>query len=174
LIVAIDTSVLLLMFDPKARVPKDPATGQPLERAAERVNLLVSTMVASRAKILIPTPVLSELLVGSGPSFQSFIDRINQNAAFRVAPFDQRAAIEAALAHRDALSRGGFRVDSGAVDTSKSKIKFDRQIVAIAKVEGCSTVYSDDEDVVGMAIRCGMTAVRTADLDLPEQGSFDI
>ena len=84
-------------------------------------------------------------------------------------PFDQKAAIEAAIATRDALNRGGLRVDATNPDVTKTKIKFDRQIVAIAKAEGAHSVYSDDDDVHSYAQRAGLKVFRTADLDLPPE-----
>ena len=102
---------------------------------------------------------------------------VNTQSVFRIAAFDQKAAIEAALAHRDALKRGGFRIDTKRPDATKTKIKFDRQIVAIAKAEGAEAVYSDDADVIGYAEKSKLKAYRTADLDLPPEdpqpGLFD-
>ena len=88
---------------------------------------------------------------------------------FRIAVFDQKAAIEAALAMRDALERGGIRVDAANPRETRTNVTFDRQIVAIAKAEGAHTVYSDDADVVTYTRMATMTALRTADLDLPPE-----
>ncbi len=98
-----------------------------------------------------------------------YLEVLNGQAAFRIAPFDQKAAIEAALAMSDANRRGGFRVDAANPDTSRTKIKFDRQIVAIAKAEGAKAVYSDDVDVHSYAKLAGLDAYRTVDLDLPPE-----
>ena len=78
-------------------------------------------------------------------------------------------AIEAALAIRDALDRGGLRVNAAKPDDTKTKIKFDRQIVAIAKAEGAHTVYTDDESMAKYAERAKLQGIRTADLDLPPE-----
>ena len=69
----------------------------------------------------------------------------------------------------EALKSGGLRANATSADISKSKIKFDRQIVAIAKAEGAHTVYSDDKDVHSYASRAGLKAYRTVDLDLPPE-----
>lgn len=167
--VVFDSSVLLLVLDPKAKPPNDPATGQPLEKAAERIEYLIENLSADKEKIVIPTPVLSEVLVHAGDAMQPYLDVMNGQAAFRIAPFDQKAAIEAALALSDAIKRGGHRVDAANPDATKTKIKFDRQIVAIAKAEGARAVYSDDADVHSYAKHVGLDACRTADLDLPPE-----
>ena len=167
--VVFDASVLLLVLAPNARPPLDPKTKAPVERAARRIEHLIDTLDRNREKIVIPTPVLSEVLVHSGEAMQAYLASLNGKAVFRIAPFDQKAAIEAALAHRDALIRGGHRIDAADPDASRTKIKFDRQIVAIAKAEGARAVYSDDNDVIAYAKRAGLEACRTADLDLPPE-----
>jgi len=167
--VVFDSSVLLLVLDPNAKPPTDPATGQPLDKSADRIEYLISNLTADKEKIVIPTPVLSEVLVHAGDAMQQYLDILNGQAAFRIAPFDQKAAIEAALSMSDAIKRGGHRVDAANPDATKTKIKFDRQIVAIAKAEDAQAVYSDDADVHRYAKSLGLVAYRTADLDLPPE-----
>tara|TARA_R110000751_G_scaffold272764_1_gene373020 strand:+ start:45475 stop:46008 length:534 start_codon:yes stop_codon:yes gene_type:complete len=165
----LDSSILLLVLDPNAKAPLDPATGEPLEKAAERIEYLIENLTADKERILIPTPVLSEVLVYAGDALQQYLEILNGQSAFRIAAFDQKAAIEAALAMRDAIERGGHRIDSANPDATKTKIKFDRQIVAIAKAEGAHTVYSDDDDVHNYATRAGLQAYRTTELNLPPE-----
>ena len=165
--VVLDTSVLLLLLDPNAKPPNDPSTGAPLGQAAARIEHLIDTLTTANEKIVIPTPVFSELLVLAGDAAPKYVQRLNGTSAFRIAPFDQKAAIEAAIMHRDALRRGSTRIDAAKPDTTRTKIKFDRQIVAIAKTEGARIVYSDDEDVISYAKKAGLDALRTADLDRP-------
>ena len=50
---------------------------------------------------------------------------------------------------------------------TKTKIKFDRLIVAIAKAQGAGTIYSDDEEIHKLAGQTGLIARRTSDLPLP-------
>ncbi len=167
--VVFDSSVLLLVLDPNAKPPSDPGTGGAVEKAVERIEYLIENLTGDKEKIVIPTPVLSEVLVHAGDALQPYLDTLNHQAAFRIAPFDQKAAIEAALAMSDAIRRGGHRIDAANPDATKTKIKFDRQIVAIAKAEGAHTVYSDDDDVHNYAKRAGLSAYRTAELDLPPE-----
>lgn len=167
--VVFDTSVLLLVLDPTAKPPLDPDTGQSVAHACNRIEYLIDRLNNDQQKIVIPTPVLSEVLVYAGEAMQKYLQTLNEQSVFRIAPFDQKAAIEAALAHRDALKRGGLRADSANPDATRTKIKFDRQIVAIAKAEGAEAVYSDDDDIISYAKRSGLRAYRTADLDLPPE-----
>lgn len=175
--VVIDSSVLLLVLDPHAKAPEDPATGKVVESAAERIEYLIENLSADEEQIVIPTPVLSEVLVHAGSAMQAYLETLNSQGAFRIAPFDQKAAVEAALAMRDAIQRGGHRVDAASPDATKTKIKFDRQIVAIAKAEGAHTIYSDDNDVHNYAKRAGLKVFRTSELERPPedpQGKFEL
>ena len=105
--VAVDTSVLLLFLNPHAKAPVDPSTGEPVERAGERIEYLIATLEAAGEHLLVPTPVLCEVLVYAGTAMGSYINYFNDRAVFRIAPFCVRAAIEAADAKAQALKRGG-------------------------------------------------------------------
>ncbi len=119
--VVFDSSVLLLVLDPDAKAPTDPATGQFVDKATERIDYLIETLNADGEKIIIPTPVLSEVLVHAGAALQPYLETLNGQAAFRIVPFDQKAAIEAALAMSDAIRRGGHRIDAANPDATKTK-----------------------------------------------------
>jgi len=88
--VVLDSSVLLLVLDPNAKPPNDPATGRPLNEAAERIEYLIENLAAAKEKILIPTPVLSEVLVHAGDAMQPYLDTLNEQSVFRIVPFDQK------------------------------------------------------------------------------------
>ena len=65
-----------------------------------------------------------------------------------------------------ALASGDKR---GGLSATWNKIKFDRQIVAIAKVAGVSAVYTDDENLGKMAETQGIRAITIAELLLPPE-----
>ncbi len=149
--VLFDATVLSLLLHPGAKPPQD-SKGDPIERAPERVDHLVRTLEEKRTKIIVPTPALSELLVLAGPDGAKYLAEINKRSCFKVSDFDQRAAVEAAIQIRNAMKEGDKR--AGIVATW-AKVKFDRQIVAIARVEGVETIYSDDGDVERVRKGCG-------------------
>jgi hypothetical protein len=47
-----------------------------------------------------------------------------------------------------------------------SKVKFDRQIVAIAKVEGAERIYSNDNDIRRFGASDGIEVIMLDDLEL--------
>ena len=66
----------------------------------------------------------------------------------------------------------GKRGDS---DATWAKVNFDRQIVAVAKVNGASVIYSDDIELIKFAKRIGIEAVSSWDLPEPQlqQAAFE-
>lgn len=167
--VVFDASILLFLFDEN--------TPSSVNRARERVEYLIDCLSDSGEKIVIPTPALSECLVYAGPAGADYLAIISKQSCFRVAAFDERAAVEAAARTFEARQRGQRK--GGNPETSKAKIKFDRQIVAIAKVEGATAVYSDDDEVGKYAREADMDAYHLSDLPLPPEDpqtamSFDI
>ena len=158
-----DNTHLCLLFHPTARPPLD-ANKKPVTRCQERIDFLVTRIEEAHKKIVIPTPALAELIVIAGPNYVQYLNEINGRACYKVADFDQRAAIEAALRMADALRAGDKK--SGIL-APHNKIKFDRQIVAIARVENVGTIYSDDDGVKTLAEQCGIAVIRVEDLPLP-------
>lgn len=108
-----------------------------------RHDFLLRTLDKAREKVIIPTPALSEVLIGAGDAAPKYLELISSSSRFKIAPFGERAAVEAAAAHREAIRAGDKKEGS----PSWQKVKFDRQIVAIAKVEGATRIYSNDDDI---------------------------
>lgn len=163
--VAMDATTLLLLFYPDAKPPLDPITGQPLAKCKERVNLLLQDLNEAKIQVLVPTPVLSELLVRAGPDKARILNELNNSYAFKIQPFDEIAAIECAML-TDAYVQSNKKLTE---DETKAKVKYDRQIIAIAKVSGVKTIYSDDRKLGEKAAENGVVAIKTSDLPLPPE-----
>ena len=96
--VVFDASVLMFVFDKH--------TPSSVAHASERVEYLIEKLSEDREKIIIPMPALAECLVYSGPAAPEYLSIIGKQSCFRVASFDERAAVEAALATYQARQRG--------------------------------------------------------------------
>lgn len=164
--VVFDTTVLSLLLRPGARPPLDPATGAPVAYARERLEALVETLQKTRTVVIVPAPVLSELLIKAGDAGPGIMTAMQRSSAFRVASFDTRAAIELAQMTNASLTTPRERRE--AVAATAAKIKFDRQIIAIAKVIGADVIYTDDGELIAFAEANGIKCIRLADLPVPE------
>ena len=161
--VVIDATMLMLLLRSGIPVPAGP-DGLPIEKPKERLELLVEKLQKARTKLIIPTPALSEILVRAGvQASQEIVEHLNKYAVYRIEAFDTKAAIEVAAMTRDARSK------RGGSSSVWAKIKYDRQIVAIAKVCGATEIYSDDNDIVGIAKTVGIKVIGLADLPLPPE-----
>lgn len=175
--VLFDSNFLLLVLQPGVPAPLDPATGTPLSHCEERINYLVRQLSKSRTDVLIPTPVLTEVLCLAGAAKAQYIQQLQQ-APFSVVPFDVRAAIDCAellAAHFGNKTNG--KAKPPGKPGARDKVKFDRQIVAIAKSRQVEAIYSDDEDVVKEAARVGIKVVRSHELErdpATRQGKLDL
>ena len=165
--VVIDATTLLLMLRPGTPVPGGPNGLPPVDRAKERIEYLVQRLDKAKTKIIIPAPALSEVLIRAGADGSvQIIERLQRYAVFSIEPFDTRASIEVAAMSREALAKGNKR---GQSEATWAKVKYDRQIVAIAKVHGATAIHSDDGDIDTLCKRAKITMVRLAELPLPPQ-----
>jgi rRNA-processing protein FCF1 len=164
--VVFDTSVLTLAFDHDARAPIDPATGLPLTRCKERIDYLLQTMSAAKQRVLIPTPVLAEYLVRGGKDKGQRLQEFLSSKSFSIVPFDVKAAVECSIIE-DGDSQS--RAKPLSENESKAKVKFDRQIIAIAKASGAKTIYTGDKNLAARARENKLHVVMTTDLPLPPE-----
>ncbi len=165
--VAFDATFLIPLLFPEALAPIDPATGKRVEFVQQRLDYLVARLESTQTKIIIPTPALSELLVYQGEAGLVYLEKFTRTSPFKVETFDERAALEVALSIHRNLQRTGQKRGKSMV--TWAKVKFDNQIVAIAKVNSCTAIYSDDKDVGTLAARARMDVVRLWELELPPQ-----
>ncbi|MEI8177078.1 hypothetical protein [Aestuariivirga sp.] len=161
--VVIDATILLLMLRPETPIPNKDS----VDRPRERISFLVKQLDKSKTKIIVPTPALSEALVRVGASAsQEIIAHLNRYSVFSIQDFDTRAAIEVAAMTREAQKTGNKR---GSSNASWAKVKFDRQIVAIARVHKASTIYSDDQDIAGLCRGSAISVLSIGELPLPPE-----
>lgn len=164
--VSIDAGFLGLMLYPTAKAPEDPNTQKPTEKAKERIEQLMEDLDAKRERIIIPSPALAEFLVLAGKDAPQYLSEIALRPSFYVQPFDQLAAVE--LAAMELLARGqGHKRSPLPITVPWQKVKFDRQIVAIAKLHRAHTIYSDDGDVRGIAEDVGIKGIPCWELPMP-------
>lgn len=163
--VAVDATTLSVLLNPRAGIPPDPSTGQPVEFGRERILGFIATMEKERRKLIIPTPVTAELLTAIGPTNADFIRIINRKAVFESPPFDEVAAIELAFINRDIFAS----LDQRNKLEPWQKVKVDRQILAIARVANCEKILTDDGSLANRARLCDIEPIGIASLPIPEK-----
>lgn len=143
----------------------DPRTGNVISDLELRAQALVDHVDSQGGSVLIPAPVLAEFLVGIDKSSQqTYINLIKSQSCFEVVAFDEIAAIECAqFPDLKALKQ------MMASDTT-AKVKFDRQILAIAKASGVKEVWTHDKGVYNRCENFGLIAKSLADISpAPQQ-----
>jgi predicted nucleic acid-binding protein len=154
--VVFDANFLIYFLDSKI---KDGVGNNP------RIDYLVETIQKSGERIVVPTPALAELLVKAGKAGPRYLEIVARSKFFRVAEFGERAAVEAAALTREAIAQGDKR---GATPKAEwAKVKFDRQIVAIARVVGANAIYTNDKQLALHAKAIGIEAIGMDDLPEP-------
>lgn len=172
--VVFDAGMLLLLLDPAAGIPIDPATGKSLVGAKGRLDELVRALERFGCVIVVPTPVVAEILVKAGAAGPKYLDILQRSGRSQIADFDLLAAVEAAAITEEALALGDKK---RGIEAPWQKIKTDRQILAIARTKGVEVIYSDDEPLRKQARVLGFTVMASWELALsPEerQGQLDV
>jgi predicted nucleic acid-binding protein len=164
--IVLDTTALSALFIPGVSLCRK-GTTIPIKHAKERLEALIERIIQARDPIIIPTPVLSELLVKIPPEkVTPLLDQLKSSIWFRLEAFDSAAAIELGLRIAGALAAGDKR-EGLPLETPWAKVKFDRQIVAIAIVSGATEIISEDPDVKTIGERWGVKVSSVEDLEIP-------
>lgn len=103
--VLFDSDFLSVLLHERIDKVLDPKTKKPVERIKDKIRHLIDTLDKAREKILIPTPVLSEILCLCGNNANDVLAELMDTYGFEPAPFDVVAAVEAAIAISDARIR---------------------------------------------------------------------
>jgi rRNA-processing protein FCF1 len=165
--VVIDATTLMLLFRSDVPARATDSKGKSIDYVPERVTHLVKTVEGSKSRIVIPTPVLSELLAQASrdPPFLS-----PSASADRVMTASSIAARVSNGSTRNTAARSiSSRMHCVSSAVARTKIKFDRQIVAIAKVVQATAIYTDDQNLASTAKTVGIPSIGLAELPLPPE-----
>ena len=156
-----DANFLVYWLDPEDNRPDSPKTAQRFSEAKSRVSRLVDEFRTKGEPPVVPAPALSEYLILAGKAGEGRIKTMANQQRIKIVPFGERAAIELAALSRRARDSGDKR---SGIDAPWQKVKFDRQIVAIAKVEGEKAIYSEDEGLRKFAEMVGIKPYAVSDI----------
>lgn len=153
-----DTNIIIYLVQP------DAPSGT--ERVAERVVHLVDQLSEMNARIIIPAPVLAELLSFADADEGMIQAELRKIRKLEFGHFDEMTAIELARLERKIKPSG---VSFAELIGVRSKLKFDKLIVATALRYKSPTLYSDDMNVVKIAKRIGLNVKSSNELSLPPE-----
>lgn len=158
-----DCNFISILFNDKARIPKSRAGVPVVPNAQARIDLLVSTLSKDRSKIIIPSPALAEFMLLADDRWPQYLALIRRKAVFEIAGFNDAEAVVLVQA---CLQEGKLRARSPSAETW-AKMKYDRQIVAIAKTHRVQSIYSTDADVHRLAKKADIKCFDLIDLPSP-------
>jgi hypothetical protein len=128
--------------------------------------------VTTKTVIGIPAPAWAEYLCGADLATAGVIQALRRRRVVRILPFDEAAAFELSFIHRGAIQFGNKK---GAANAPWQQIKTDRQILAIARVNQVSVIYTDDEQLAVEAQRLNIRVTSVSDIPLkPQQERLDL
>jgi rRNA-processing protein FCF1 len=159
--IVVDTSVLIFMVDRHAPAPIDRHTGKAVLHCRERIEGLIEGLDEAAAVLIVPTPVLSELLICSDTRQPEVLAALTGKRTVQVASFDQMAAVENAQLRRS-------KINGRKRGETKKEVSFDLQILAIARANQADLVLTDDENLRKRCDRAGVKAMGIAELSLPD------
>ncbi|MGP3790314.1 type II toxin-antitoxin system VapC family toxin [Pseudomonas sp. B392_1p] len=164
--IAIDTNVLVqIMQNEYAKDLCDPETGEVIDNAFQRAQAFIERVETLKGVVVIPAPVVSEYLLGIEHShYQAHLDTLNSVKSIEVLPFDQLAAVECAMLVSNQEMK---QLDP---ESKMAKLKYDRQILAIAVAAGAKEIWTHDKQLFNKAKAVGITAKSLAHIEpKPEQ-----
>lgn len=170
--IVLDTNVLVqvLRGSKPGSILLDPTTGLVVDRLEARAEALIEAIDAKSGLVLIPAPALAEYLIGVDRNhYQQHLDIISGTSCFQIVDFDQIAAIECARMVDDAELK---QLD---LTGTKAKLRFDRQIIAIALANEADEVWTHDAGLFTKAAYCGLNVKSLADIQPnPEQIEIEV
>jgi len=159
-----DAGFLHILFDDRARIPHD-SKGVPIvDRAQDRIDFLVQTMSRRKDKIILPAPALAEFMLLASDRWNDYLTILRRKAVFEIASFDAPEAVE--LVEHWLKNGDSKRLKAGNPETW-AKLKYDRQIAAIASTRRVECIYSTDSDLKKFAQQLKKEYRGLVDLPLP-------
>lgn len=140
------------------------------EHKVEQAKAFVEWLSESDYRILLPTPMMAELLSAVPKEEQAKIKQyFDKN--FVVAPFDSLASEKCGELINLSLTEDKRMKAAGEQLCPRNEIKFDCMLVSIAITKRCSKVYSDDKHLKKFA--CGQIEVLNMPI-IAKQATLDL
>lgn len=131
---------------------------------------LLRELERQKTRILIPTPVLAEVLVKRTSERARLIQMVQRSSRLIIGEFGAAAAAVSA----ELMSRKWPKPKERDEQWSRHRLKFDLQILAIAQVNNAATVYTNDTDLAKHCRSEGLAAVSFGELPMPAESQTEM
>jgi predicted nucleic acid-binding protein len=122
-----------------------------------RIRGLIADSRAIRTRLIVPAPVFAEFAVKARDKELEFI---TSQHVFKLVPFDAIAALECGFLIRDVFAQENKK--------DRHSIKFDLQILAIAKVCRATRLVTNDRQLRSRSVSLGIPAISIIELPIPD------
>ncbi|MBN9454266.1 MAG: PIN domain-containing protein [Bosea sp.] len=157
--IVVDANFLILLLDPQGAMPH-------LDRGKERVEFFTQELARTKEEIVIPAPVVAEIVAGRIDRVEEIVALLQRNRSFIVQPFDQIVAIEAGEMIRRALDR---MPEANRPAGWKVAMKYDAMIAATAKIWRARAVCTDDDGLGGYLRGTKIEIIKIDELPYPPE-----
>ncbi|MDR0564232.1 MAG: PIN domain-containing protein [Azoarcus sp.] len=125
----------------------------------EQIQSFVNAIKKARGQILIPAPVFAEFAVKAN---EDEIQEILNDRTFVIADFNKKSALECSFILRNELVKKRNKKEN------KIKVKFDVQILSIAKANEAEVLITDDTHLINLASKHGVLTKTVNNLPPPD------
>nr|ELR5167108.1 PIN domain-containing protein [Providencia rettgeri] len=157
--IIVDTNILICLM--KKNSPTENLLGANGFATVDDVELrsqaLLDHIESSGGTLVLPAPVLAEYLLGieGEKNKQKHTQLILSMSCFEILPFDELAAIECSLLPSPNEFKQFIKSEINSNATA-NKIRYDRQIISIAKANNIDEIWSGDKEVSSKSTEFGM------------------
>lgn len=158
--ICIDSNYFAVLIDQATGDIRD-RNNNVIEFARER---LLHFIKENTAEIILPSPVYSELLLISSVTADLLDKYLGNNGRFITCPYDVRSARILAEVEKPELTKGNKRSDR---TETMARLKFDRQILSIAKRNNTEVIITSDKGFIKDACRYDLKTMCATEMELP-------
>lgn len=157
--IIVDTNILICLM--KKNSPTDNLLGADGFAAVDNVELrskaLLDHIENSGGTLVLPAPVLAEYLIGidGEKNKQAHTQLILSMSCFEILPFDELAAIECSSLPSPNEFKQFIKSEINSNATA-NKVRYDRQIISIAKANNIDEIWSGDKEVSSKSTEFGI------------------
>lgn len=157
--IVVDANFLVLLLDPDGAMSH-------IARGKERILHYIAELSRGRTEIIVPAPVIAELVAGRVERIEEVLSALTSRRGFILLPFDPVIAIQTG----ELIRRVQDSIPANErLPGWKVAMKYDAMIAATAIVRRARAVCTDDGGIARYLTGSGVEVIRIDDLPLPPE-----